>query len=298
MTQHDEAINFAMDSDLAFGIFLALLLAHVVGDFVIQTDRDVSRKRELHLPAFARHAAIHGLLAYIAVGIAGFLVLPLIVLAVHGVIDIVKESIVRRCRPAADPAAASRRKLAVLTIDQAVHVASLAALAAWLLPEIVQLGSAWWAGSWWVTLFGTTALDAAVMLIGLITAVWVGAVVITLLIRPYLAELQDTAGGDGPDGDGSDSDGSEEVAETRAGDDRGFVKGGRMIGLLERALVFGFVLSGHLTAVGFLVAAKSVFRFGEIRDPGQRREAEYILIGTLMSFTWALAVAWLTHALL
>jgi hypothetical protein len=38
-----------------------------------------------------------------------------------------------------------------------------------------------------------------------------------------------------------------------------------------------------------LAAAKSVFRYGEIKDPGKRRETEYILIGTLLSYAVALA---------
>ncbi|MDK2969458.1 MAG: hypothetical protein PWQ65_561, partial [Bacteroidota bacterium] len=33
-----------------------------------------------------------------------------------------------------------------------------------------------------------------------------------------------------------------------------------------------------------LVAAKSVFRFGDLKDSGNRKLTEYILIGTLLSF--------------
>ena len=35
--------------------------------------------------------------------------------------------------------------------------------------------------------------------------------------------------------------------------------------------------------------------FGELKDNETRMEAEYIIIGTMLSFTWALAVAWLTQ---
>jgi len=44
------------------------------------------------------------------------------------------------------------------------------------------------------------------------------------------------------------------------------------------------VVSGHWEAIGFLVAAKSVFRFGDLKDSGNRKLTEYILIGTLLSF--------------
>ena len=43
--------------------------------------------------------------------------------------------------------------------------------------------------------------------------------------------------------------------------------------------------------IALLLGLKSLFRFGEIKDPANRKEAEYILIGTLLSFGFALAVA-------
>jgi hypothetical protein len=47
-----------------------------------------------------------------------------------------------------------------------------------------------------------------------------------------------------------------------------------------------------------LLAAESILRFGEIKEPSQRKVAEYIIIGTMMSFGWALLAAVLTaHAM-
>ncbi len=60
-------------------------------------------------------------------------------------------------------------------------------------------------------------------------------------------------------------------------------RAGAYIGVLERLFVFGFVISGQWSAVGFLLAAKSVFRFGDLKDAKDRKLTEYILIGTLMS---------------
>lgn len=67
--------------------------------------------------------------------------------------------------------------------------------------------------------------------------------------------------------------------------------GGKIIGYLERALIYLFVLVGHSEAIGFLIAAKSVFRFGETSGKDQRKEAEYVIIGTLSSFLFGLVVA-------
>ena len=56
---------------------------------------------------------------------------------------------------------------------------------------------------------------------------------------------------------------------------------GKYIGILERVLVFVFVILNHWEAVGFLITAKSVFRFGDLRESKERKLTEYILIGLL-----------------
>ncbi len=70
----------------------------------------------------------------------------------------------------------------------------------------------------------------------------------------------------------------------------GLDEGGLWIGRLERFLVLTFILLNHFEAIGFLVAAKSILRYGEISRGGARSEAEYVLIGTMMSFAAAIVV--------
>jgi hypothetical protein len=65
---------------------------------------------------------------------------------------------------------------------------------------------------------------------------------------------------------------------------------GKYIGILERILVFSFVILDHWEAVGFLITAKSVFRFGDLKESKHRKLTEYILIGTLISFGIAIVV--------
>ena len=48
---------------------------------------------------------------------------------------------------------------------------------------------------------------------------------------------------------------------------------------------------GQPGAIGFLVAAKSILRFEEAK---KQKLAEYVLIGTLLSFTLAMALSYLT----
>ncbi|SFI77531.1 DUF3307 domain-containing protein [Celeribacter neptunius] len=64
-------------------------------------------------------------------------------------------------------------------------------------------------------------------------------------------------------------------------------KGGFWIGLLERGLIFLLLLGQMPGGIGFLVAAKSVLRFEAAQDG---KKAEWVIIGTLASFGWAIAV--------
>lgn len=65
-------------------------------------------------------------------------------------------------------------------------------------------------------------------------------------------------------------------------------KAGWYIGMLERILVLTFVLIGQWGAIGFLMAAKSIFRFGDLTRAKDRKLTEYIVIGTFLSFGMAI----------
>lgn len=63
---------------------------------------------------------------------------------------------------------------------------------------------------------------------------------------------------------------------------------GKWIGIIERVLILTFIMLNQMEAIGFLIAAKSIFRFGELRNSGEQKKAEYILVGTLVSFSVAI----------
>ena len=65
---------------------------------------------------------------------------------------------------------------------------------------------------------------------------------------------------------------------------------GKYIGILERLFVFVFIALGQWQAIGLLIAAKSVFRFGDLSRAKDRKLTEYILIGTFLSFGLAIAI--------
>lgn len=151
--------------------------------------------------------------------------------------------------------------------DQCLHLVVIFILARY---EVHPMAMPYWA------FVVPSFLKLTVVLIGVLLAVWFGGVLITKAVTPIIAEAFPDHGGGTP----------------------GLSNGGRLIGMLERALILLLVVAGQAAGVGWLFAAKSIFRFGEIKDSSQRKEAEYIIIGTLMSFGWALLVAFLTQYLL
>jgi hypothetical protein len=73
----------------------------------------------------------------------------------------------------------------------------------------------------------------------------------------------------------------------------GLKDGGLWIGYIERFLILTFVLMSYYEGIGFLLAAKSIFRFGELKSETEIKRTEYILIGTLLSFGLAVCIGML-----
>ena len=72
----------------------------------------------------------------------------------------------------------------------------------------------------------------------------------------------------------------------------GLARGGQMIGYLERLLVLLLVLIELPSGIGFLIATKSILRFGNTQGSESRAMSEYIIIGTFMSFAFAIGIAY------
>lgn len=150
------------------------------------------------------------------------------------------------------------RSFTAFLADQSAHLATVAT-AAFYAPYL------WGGGLWadWPALLSVMTLIA-----GLILTLRAGQFAVGLLMRPHAIRLRNN----------------------------GLRNGGQQIGWLERALIFLFILTNQPIGVGFLVAAKSILRFGTAaRD---QRTAEYVIIGTLASFAWAIAAALATKGLL
>lgn len=67
------------------------------------------------------------------------------------------------------------------------------------------------------------------------------------------------------------------------------LKGGRILGPIERIFIFAMALSGEYLAISAVIAAKSILRFPEVsKEGGQGSRAEYVLVGSFVS--WGIAL--------
>ena len=231
---------------------IALLFAHVVADFLLQTSWMVAHKRN-PLVLFL-HIAIVAALSSAALGFTGHWVV-LAIAASHFLFDAVKTYW---------PATGWRAFL----LDQALHGVAIL-IAASQFPDLYSTGlwqdygmlgtpPAWLARipEGWVATLPLMMLLSS----GLILATRAGGFFIGAFMKPLAL-----------------------------GAPEGLPKAGAIIGNLERALAYLFILSGQPQNIGFLLAAKSVLRFSSAKE--DRAVSEYVLIGTLLSFGWVIAVS-------
>ncbi|GAA4656256.1 hypothetical protein [Arthrobacter cryoconiti] len=76
----------------------------------------------------------------------------------------------------------------------------------------------------------------------------------------------------------------------------GVLRGGLLIGMLERAGVVLAILSGQPVAIAYVVAIKGLGRYPELKAAPE--SSERFIIGTLASMLWAAAVAAVAKVLL
>lgn len=71
-----------------------------------------------------------------------------------------------------------------------------------------------------------------------------------------------------------------QVTDIQVSSDNEMPNAGKVIGVLERILTLTFIIVSQYSAVGFLIAAKSILRYGN----NETLKTEYVLIGTMLSF--------------
>ncbi|MEB2775772.1 DUF3307 domain-containing protein [Algoriphagus sp. D3-2-R+10] len=223
-------------------ILIKLILAHLVGDFLLQPTSWVKEKESLKV--YSRklyiHVLIHGLLVLLLLWNISQWPIIVSVMAAHLIIDMTKLYGQKK-----------KTKTTWFVIDQLLHLASLIAI--WAIFARVEID--------------IQGIFQNPKILGLITIIFFLTQPTSIILSNMLRKWSDSI-------------------PTQP--DQSLQNAGKYIGILERLFVFGFILTGHWEAVGFLIAAKSVFRFGDLRKSKERKLTEYILIGTLLSFGTAM----------
>lgn len=223
-------------------VLVKLIVAHLICDFVLQTDVFCKQKNKLNGKGVTFqliHALLHAIAAYVFVAQWSLWWIAVVVFCSHFIIDIVKSFLKRP------------DSLALFFVDQLLHVAILALL------------------SYYIALVGRIVGCERF-------SIWVIASGCLVLLKPTSIII---------------SRFFNNKNWNLATDDMSLPMAGRWIGYFERILVVTFMLLGSYEAIGFLMAAKSIFRFGELKEKSEIKRTEYVLLGTLMSFTIAVIVA-------
>lgn len=252
---------------MLFDITLPLFAAHIFGDFIFQTENDVKRKNRIII--LLKHSLIIGFVSYVLFGIYQAWHVGLAIFILHALIDFIKSK-------------QSEDSIKVFIYDQCAHLAVI-----FLISYIIWSQGLFPVQGLWLRLLGRWFYLWLLILTGAVICVYVNGCIVGFLVKPFLEQIEIS--------NKEKLDGSSDLSAIHA---RGLKDGGKIIGYLERALIYIFILVNQPAAIGFLIAAKSVFRFGEIKEKSNRMEAEYIIIGTLYSFLLGLIVAYSIQRLL
>jgi hypothetical protein len=246
--------------------FVALLFAHALADFVLQTRWMAEGKHDREVGPFVVHILIVAIATALCLGAItpAALLSVLALTGVHLGIDLAKTAM-------------PGRRLWPFLLDQALHLCSLGVLAL-LKPDLWAAGvwggglageASWAASLWSETPFSLPWLPSVMALgAGLVLTTRAGGFAVGLVMEPWSA----------------------------AAPRHGLALGGRTIGWMERGLIFLLVMVGQPAGIGFLIAAKSILRYETTKE--SQGTGEYVIIGTLASFGWALLGSYATVALL
>lgn len=226
-------------------IFFNLILAHLLGDFILQpnswvADKEKKKGRSIYLYL---HVLIHIALTMLFLWDFNLWWIALIVGVSHLLIDVTKLSF-----------QTAKTKRIWFFIDQIAHILVIVALSIFYFPYFKL-----------EDFFNRESLK-------IVTAIVFLTVPSSIFIKTMISIWTPIT-----------IDHSKIQTES-------LVNAGKYIGILERLLVFVFILVNHWEGVGFMIAAKSVFRFSDLAEAKQRKLTEYVLIGTLLSFGIAVLV--------
>jgi hypothetical protein len=232
-------------------IFLPLITAHVLGDFVLQTKKDIEKKR--NKVTLLKHCVIIGILSLLTIGCPKAWKIFLAISLSHFIIDYIKLHF--------------KNTPKYFVFDQISHVFIIVIISIFTGKHFM------WENSFWNYLFSEQIyLKILVILTGIVLNTRACGIIIGELTKSFLDQINSSKKTD------------HNIS--------GLKNGGRIIGYLERLLIMLFIFTNQTIGIGFLIAAKSILRIGEIKDSNNRKEAEYIIIGSFYSYLFGLIVSY------
>lgn len=238
-------------SSTAIQLGIVLLLAHLVSDFLLQPHALLKHKKRVC--GLAIHSLINGAAAYLLLASWSEWLVPVLIAVSHFLIDFAKQRLRRHTQ-------------VIFALDQLLHLTVIALVIGYsLLPRGITPG--------WFTILPPGADKVFAYAAAVILLIPAGGMVVGLLVQPFQQQIK------------------EHYLKKQKEPVEGLENGGKVIGWLERALIAVFILANQYAGIGFLIAAKSIFRFGEFKESENRKEAEYIIIGTFASFLYAILVS-------
>lgn len=227
--------------------FLTLLIAHLIGDFVFQRNAVVAGKLNGLWIAWFEHLLTHGALLIAVWWLIQPLSVSLDALGLAFGAIVISHGLIDWAKVRWG----QQRELAAFLIDQLAHILVLLLMTAWLLSGLQPLRMEM---LYWHPLSPAGAAIIAGYAVVVFACGWMNRLLLQSLAPDDLAETNLSVG---------------------------LADAGLRIGWLERFLLLSAFLAEAWAALGLVLAAKSVFRFGDLRKG--RRHAEYFLIGTLLS---------------
>lgn len=229
-------------------LILQLLLAHFIGDFVLQPTKWVAHKKAHKIKSkyLYYHILVHLVLLLVCTAFSYLDAIALIAIS-HLLIDAAKLTFTN-----------PKNERILFTLDQLLHLVFIGIAVYIYYPFSLVIDH-------------LTSPELLLLLLFLILVSFVSAIIIKVLLAPYIHVLF-----------------SKEEETDSENDGASLPNAGKYIGILERLFVFGFILANQWAAIGLLIAAKSVFRFGDLNKGNNRKLTEYVLIGTLLSFGLAI----------
>lgn len=240
----------------AINLFLRLLFTHVIMDFTLQSKCLVSKKTKGNKSEIVLynvlHSLLHALAAYLALGEWKNWQIPLTLFISHFLIDFGYKR--------------EKEDIKTFVIDQILHLVVIIGIVCAFILKDNSLNN--------------------LLLILQNNTIWKILIAYLLVTKPSSILIQKFIERWNPERLVNDSI----LQGNTPTKDKGLEKAGEWIGYLERILIVTFIFINQWSAIGFLLAAKSIFRYGNLKENKEIRMTEYVLIGTLFSFSIAIGI--------